>query len=481
MKMKAFFLALTGLVLCSILALAARAASSADTGAAESSLHQERLTKAADRTARAYADLGWFSGSLLLAKGGEPFFQQSYGLADIGTEAPNTPGTLFNLGSVAKHYTAVLVLQQVERGALSLDDTIDRFGVDLPKSIAEKVTVLHLLRHRAGFRDIFTPEYMADPLAYDTLDKKIRILQGRPLLFEPGSEYRYSNYGYIILGAILEKLTEESYEQLLKQNIFQPLGLKESHLHHQGGLATQSTRYSYALEGNLKQVGVIEIPGPDGGIESTTTDVLVFYHALFGSDRLLDRQGDAFRAVFDPDAEKWQAFGGGTGISSAVELNLKEDIQIVVLANSDELVAERISGRIMQVVEGDVPDAVRLPPKHFVYRQYLELGPERFQAEFRPAYEDAGYGMFVGRAINEAGMALVERQRWSQAQGLFRSLAAYFPQAPQAYDSLAFALQSEGRLEEARQTFRKALELDPEFRSDYSAVDYRREDEDGNP
>jgi len=479
--MKILVLALIFRAVGSAAAPGVLAGGAADTEGAGSRMRHEKLAAGADRIARAYADLGWFSGNVLLAEGGEPFFQQSYGLARIETGNPNTSATRFNLGSIAKHYTAVLVLQQVERGALSLHDTIDRFEIGLPSPIAGRVTILHLLRHRAGFRDIFTPEYTADSLAYDTLEKKARILQDRPLLFEPGSDHRYSNYGYIILGLILERLTGQSYEQLLTQNIFRPLGLDNSHLHYQAGSATQSTRYTYPLEGVLKEVGVLEVPGPDGGIESTTADVLDFYLALFDSDRLLDRQGAAFRAVFDPEAEKWQAFGGGTGISAAVELRLTDDVEVVVLANSDELVAERVSGRIVQIIEGDAHDPVMLPPKHFVYRQYLELGPERFQAGFRPAYDAAGYDMFIGRALNEVGMAFVERRSWSQAQDLFRALIAYFPEAPQAYDSLAFALQSEDRPEDAKRVFRKALELDPEFRSDYSAIHYRGEHEQDDP
>jgi|SRR6056297_2452404 len=99
----------------------------------------------------AYAELGWFSGSVLVAHGGEPILELSVGMADREAGTPNTRKTRYNLGSIMKHFTAVLVLQQVEAGTLSLDDRLAKFALGFPPETAARVTVRHLLHHRWGF------------------------------------------------------------------------------------------------------------------------------------------------------------------------------------------------------------------------------------------------------------------------------------------------------------------------------------------
>ncbi|MCC2618128.1 beta-lactamase family protein [Aestuariibacter halophilus] len=419
-----------------------------------------------------YVERGWFSGNVLVAHQGQVLFQQSYGLSDRENCTANQPCTRFNLGSIAKHFTAVLVLQQIEKGKLQLNTPIARFKLGIAPDIANKVTVQQLLMHRAGFGDIFTPQYMADPLAYDTLEKKIALLRDRPLLFEPDSEYRYSNYGYILLGAMLENVTGQRFADLLRNNIFTPLGMARTSVSPEPASSCQSQRYHFTLFQSLEKSRLYEVPGPDGGIESTTRDVLQFYRALFYTDGLVNRESDAFKAVFGAQPSHFAGFGGGTGISAAVELDLAADYQVVVLANTDELVAERISSRILQQLRQGRYDPVRLPAKHFVYQVYQQHRENNTAEAIQQAYTDAGFTRFIGRAINEAGMALLEHHQWQDAMGLFDALIALFPNAPQAYDSKAYAFLAQGKQAAAQATFAQALALDPDFLSDYDADQY---------
>jgi CubicO group peptidase (beta-lactamase class C family) len=274
---------------------------------------QDAVVAAARSIAESYAEMGWFSGTLLLARGGRPILQTSFGLSDREDGTPNGEKTRYNLGSIVKHFTAVLVFQQVEKGAIDLEDRLEQFGLGFPEETAARVSVQHLLRHRSGFPDVFTAEYREDPLAFDTMAKRLGLLRDLPLLSAPGSEYRYSNYGYIVLGAILEKVTGQPFAALLREHIFDPLGMEDSVYPYRADSENQSLRYTFNHAGEQVFVGVTEHHGPDGGIEATAADVLTFYRALFYSDNLLSRQDDAARGFFAFDGKHWGAYGDGAG------------------------------------------------------------------------------------------------------------------------------------------------------------------------
>ncbi len=422
--------------------------------------------------AEAYSELGWFTGSVLLARDGHPIYQASFGMADRKAATPNRQNTKYNLGSIMKHYTAVLVLQQVENGAIELDDKLEVFDLGFAPDAASKISVRHLLHHRSGFADIFTAEYRENQLAFDTIAKRLELLKDAPLLFEPGSEHHYSNYGYVVLGAILEKVTGKSFATLLQQNIFDRLELVDSIYPYRADSANQSLRYTFNYAGEQVLVGVTEHHGPDGGIEATAADVLTFYRAVFHSDKLLSPQKDTIREYFSTDGKHWGAFGGGAGVSAAAELDLSNNYEIIVLANSDNLVAERVSGRIYSYIQTGSYDPVTLPPHVYAWKRYQEMGAETFKSDFAARYKSDGYTQFIGRTLNELGMSLLKASKWNEALDIFYTLAGLFPDAPQVYDSLAFAFLSQGDTEKAAQIFRKAIALKPDFSSDYNSDNY---------
>jgi CubicO group peptidase (beta-lactamase class C family) len=427
----------------------------------------------ADKIAAYYADLGWFSGSLLLAKDGNVFHQASFGYSNIQSKLKNTSQTKYNLGSIVKNFTAVLVLQEVENKKLSLGDTLSKFDLGFPSAIANKITIRHLLEHRSGFADIFTAEYRQDQMAFDTLEKKLTLLRDKPLLFEPDSDYKYTNYGYVVLGAILEKLNKKPYENLLRKNIFDKVDLANSVFLPSHEDKNQSIRYTYNYAGELSEVGITEHAGPDGGIESTASDLQLFYRELFYGNKLLSREKGVLQEVFAVDGEHWGAYGGGLGVSAAVEVDLVNGMEVVVLSNTDNLVAERISGRILSFIKEGKYAPVRTLASNFAYQYYIGHGFEKFKDEFEFAYKIAGYESFIGRTMNELGMQLIRTESWDEAFDIFNSLVSFFPDAPQVYDSLAFAYYSNGESDKARNIFAKGLALKSDFVSDYNKQNYQ--------
>jgi CubicO group peptidase (beta-lactamase class C family) len=442
----------------------------ANSNNSEQSLSQIAIT--AEKIASKYHEMGRFSGSLLLAKNGQVFFDASFGYEDKNKKRHNSMDTKFALGSIAKNYTKVLILQQLALGKLSLDDTIDNYELGFPTEISSKVTIKDLLNHRSGFADIFTAEYRENQLAFDTLEKKLQLLLDEPLLFEPDTDYRYSNYGYIVLGVILERITKQSFEDMLKKNIFERIELKNTSFKVENAAEHQSSRYGYLYDGSLVEVGVTEHSSPDGGIESTAKDVHKFYRELFYGSSLLDRSNPIVNEAFNMSGDQWLAFGGGAGVSAAVEVNLVRGFEIVVLANTDKLIAEYISGRIHSFIKTGSYEEIRPLEINYAYRFYRTNGKEDFYKNFQKNYEAEGYTQFIGRTINELGMQLLKDKSWDEALDIFGYLVSIFPSAPQVYDSLAFAYLSMDEPKKAQVIFQKALKIKGDFRSDYVSNNY---------
>jgi D-alanyl-D-alanine carboxypeptidase len=167
-----------------------------------------------------------FAGAALLARDGKTIFSQAYGLADREKKTPNTLSTRFRIGSMNKMFTAVATLQLVQAGKLGLKDPFGKYLTDYPnKEMASKVTIDQLLTHTGGTGDIFGPDFDKHRLELRTLQDYVKLYGNRALQFEPGSRWRYSNYGFILLGVLIEKVSGQTYYDYVKQHIYDPAGM----------------------------------------------------------------------------------------------------------------------------------------------------------------------------------------------------------------------------------------------------------------
>jgi len=167
------------------------------------------------------ASHGTFSGAWLWAKNGQAITSGAKGKADREKGIDNTLDTRFRIGSMNKMFTAVATLQLVERGKLSLDDTIGKILPDYPNAgVASTVKVRHLLSHTGGTGDIFGPEFAAHRLELKTLQDYVKLYGKRDLQFEPGTKWEYSNYGFLLLGVLIEKVSGKSYYDYVAENIY---------------------------------------------------------------------------------------------------------------------------------------------------------------------------------------------------------------------------------------------------------------------
>ena len=170
-----------------------------------------------------------FSGAVIIARQGKPLLSEVRGLQDREKKVPNRLDTKFNLGSMNKMFTAVAVAQLVQQGKLKFSDTVGKHLPDYPNAnVAKKVTLHHLLTHTGGTGDIFTPEYEANIPKLKEPRDYIALYGKRAPEFEPGSSWRYSNYGMVLAGAIVERASGMSYYDYVRKHIYQRAGMNSS-------------------------------------------------------------------------------------------------------------------------------------------------------------------------------------------------------------------------------------------------------------
>jgi len=173
-----------------------------------------------------------FTGSVLVARDGKVVLSKGYGLANVELDVPNTPQTKFRLGSITKQFTATAILLLQERGKLSVTDSICKYFDICPAAWSE-LTIHHLLSHTGGVPNFTNfPDYMPKMMMRVTTQEMIARFKDKPLDFKPGEKWSYSNSGYFLLGAIIEKVSGESYESFLQKNIFDPLKMTATGYDH---------------------------------------------------------------------------------------------------------------------------------------------------------------------------------------------------------------------------------------------------------
>ncbi|HEY2322249.1 MAG TPA: serine hydrolase [Thermoanaerobaculia bacterium] len=302
-----------------------------------------------------------FSGVVMLAKDGQPVMTKAWGYADPAKTTPNKPDTKFNLGSINKIFTKVAIGQLAAAGKLSLSDTIRKHLPDYPSPAADKITIEQLLEHRSGLGDIFGPQFMSSHAKLRTLADYEPLFAGEPLLFEPGTQQKYSNAGYVVLGLIVEKVSGQSYYDYVRDHITKPLGMNDT--------------ASYAIDENVpnRAIGLTkrgpEGPLPErhantntlpargssaGGGYSTAADLLRFANALTADKLLPARWTNWVFGGFDAKQRNLGIAGGSPGVNALVEI--EPPYTLIVLSNFDPPSAEQIGQAVRPLLGVKQPE-----------------------------------------------------------------------------------------------------------------------------
>jgi CubicO group peptidase (beta-lactamase class C family) len=225
--------------------------------------------------------------SLLVSKGGQVVRAEGFGLANVELQAPVKAETVFQSGSVGKQFTATAVMMLVEEGKVALDDPLTKYFSDAPASWKE-VTVRQLLSHTAGFTDY--------PEKFDfrkdwTEDELLKMVEGVPLAYPPGTKWDYSNLGYLTLGILIHRVTGEFYGDFLQQRIFQPLGMQTTRIISEADIVPNRAAGYRLVKGELKNqewVAPMVNTTADGSLYFSVLDLAKWDAALYG-EKLLKR------------------------------------------------------------------------------------------------------------------------------------------------------------------------------------------------
>jgi D-alanyl-D-alanine carboxypeptidase len=226
-----------------------------------------------------------------VARHGKVLFQDAWGRADRKAGVANTPATRFRIGSMNKMFTAVATLQLVEAGKLRLDDPIGKHLPGYPnQEVAAKVTVRHLLTHTGGTGDIFGPEFEEHRLQLREHRDYLKLYGSRGLTREPGARFEYSNYGFVLLGALIERVSGASYDEYVGERVFRRAGMRSTGaLPESVDVPDRAVGYLRASPGGAWMPNTDTLPWRGtaaGGGYSTVGDLWRFARAL-GSGRLL--------------------------------------------------------------------------------------------------------------------------------------------------------------------------------------------------
>src|ERR1051325_6326488 len=397
-----------------------------------------------------------FNGTVLVAENGKVVYKGGYGSANMEWNIPNTPETKFRLGSITKQFTATVIMQLVEQGKIKLDAHLSDYLPDYRKDTGTKVTIHNLLTHTSGI-----PSYTSQPGFFENVsrnpykvDEFVKKYASGDLEFEPGSKFVYDNSGYFLLGAIIERVTGKPYEQVLQENIFNPVGMKNTgYDHHDTIIAKRAAGYvkthdSFANAPYLD----MSIPYAAGSLYSTVEDLYLWDQALY-TDKLLSAQSKALmytpfledygygwvvtKASFDLAVQVLTHDGGINGFTTTIVRFPKEKNLIVMLDNTGSEYLNRLSDSIARIIYNQSYESPKISIVPVLGKTIAEKGIEEGVAQYRElkAKQGATYDFAEGE-LNRLGYQLLQSGKSKEAIEIFKLNVEAYPQAFNTYDSL---------------------------------------------
>src|SRR5215469_16649307 len=264
-----------------------------------------------DKVVRYYHERGYFNGAVLVGEKGRIIYEKGVGEADFKSHSPNTPLTRYGIGSITKQFTALLVLQEVDKGKLSLVDGVAKVLPWYRHDTGSQMTIEQLLHHTSGLPpDSDSPEFSGEAAAGNFYAPKDFAKQfcSQNLASQPGTTWNYSNCGYILLGLILEQVTGAPFGELLHERILDPLRMRNT------GLAHKDYSEMGGAIGYKRHAGPRYTPGPyldlshcfsAGAMYSTVEDLFVWNQALTSNPLITASQREH---IFRPGKNNW-AYG----------------------------------------------------------------------------------------------------------------------------------------------------------------------------
>jgi len=452
--------------------------------AAQSRSFAQAKIRKIDELMKLCNDAGQFNGSVLVAERGKVIYRKSFGYANLEWNIPNTLDTKFRIGSITKSFTAILVLQLVEQGKLRLDGKITDYLPDFPKKTGDKITVNQLLTHTSGLPDYNNvPDFFrlvqSGLLSQSDILKRISEYD---LVFEPGTKFGYSNDGYTLLGAIIEKATGKPYDQVLQENILKPLKMNNSGYSRRNVvLEKRASGYRKRLSGYENPLYYVESPA--SGMYSTVNDLYLWEQALYTDALLSPKYKDLMWSIslygnaygwlvsekpLTPNGEKllFVVSEGAIPGFFAWTSRLPKDKHLIVLLTNVRAATNYLPD-ISLAITNILYDKPYQTPKKSIAETLLPIimqkGIEAAINQYRnlKSTQATAYS-FAENELNSLGYQLLNTEKFKEAVEIFKLNTEAYPQSSNAYDSLGEAYMLSGDKERAIANYQKSVELNPQ-------------------
>ena len=456
------------------------------------SFAQDKVTKIDDLVKR-FNELGQFNGTILVAENGRVIYKKGFGYANMEWKIPNDVDTKFRLGSLTKQFTSTLILQLVEQGKIKLDGKITDYLPDYRKDTGDRITIHQLLNHTSGI-----PSYTDQPGFIQSVSRNpytvaefVKTYTSGDLQFEPGTKFSYNNSGYFLLGAIIEKLTGKTYAEAVRDNIFVPLGMKNSGYDTPSVLIPKrASGYSKTPAGYANAAYLdMSIPYSAGSLYSTVEDLYLWDQALYG-DKLLTAKSKEL--MFTPGLQDYgygigirdselgdktkvktiEHSGGINGFSTFMMHFVADKHMVVVLDNTGQFRFLRPMIISVANILYDKPyETAKLQVGELVLKVANEKDVQTAIKQYRDlkASGTKDYDFSQGQ-LPSAAFQLLRSNRAKDAIELFKLNIEMVPQASKTYENLAEAYVATGEKDSAITNYKKSIELDPKNTSAIEAL-----------
>jgi len=431
---------------------------------------------------------GLFNGSVLVAENGKMIYKNGFGYANLEWNIPNAPDTRFRLCSITKTFTAILTLQLVEAGKINLDDTIDKYLPNYLPEFASQITIEQLLAQTSGIPNFTRGEWSPEAAKQFSMDQIITEYCHLEPVFAPGTNFLYSNTGYLLLSAIIEKVTGKPYEEVLREQILTPAGMNDTQVENMIELVPRRAQgYTKGLGGfvNGRFSDIRSIYGA-GSILSTVEDMYRYDQALY-DDTLLGKKYRSLMITPKNYMASHKVFygygweidklalpgkkdsltvcfhdGGWIGFITRFARLVDDQHLIVLLNNTDNIRLDGIYQGIVNLLY-DLPATLpRIPITDVLVETMANNGVEAAIAQYHDLKRDAQDEYIINESsLNVLGYALLDQGRSEEALRILKLNVEEYPASSNVYDSMGEAYYKTGDLDSAVINYAKSLELNP--------------------
>jgi CubicO group peptidase (beta-lactamase class C family) len=439
-----------------------------------------------------YAATDQFNGVVLIAEKGNVIYQKAFGVADYEWNIQNTIDTKFEIASITKTVTALMIMHLAERGKINLNGHITDYLKDYPEETGSKITITHLLRHSSGLQSDIAdfpsngnnfPD-IAAKINEDFLSiaEQVNLIAKRPLLFEPGTSFNYSSDGYTVLGRIIEVVCNKPYEAVLDSLIIKPLGLNQTgYKDHFTIIGKRAVGYAETWLGYKRgrPFGI----APSGGIFSTAADLFKWEQALY-TDKIISRSSkeiifaktpfvtgngwkvdeNFFKTDSSDSIKVVKCTGSLPGFTAFVVRFLKDNKTIILLENKRHITYrhEDIAGEIGNILYNK---CYRMPKRSLAKEMLktLQLAGKVPAMNLYKSFKSDSSAYYINESeVNSIGyLLLFDLGKKDAALEFFKINTLEFPKSANTFDSLGQAYMENGDNKKAIENYKKSIELDP--------------------